>query len=284
MEGQDYYRILGVSPEASSEEIKKAYKSLAFKYHPDRNPGNRELAERKFKEVTEAYGVLIDSYRRRQYDQGRFSQYSQQNTTFQQSDSGVHFENLFKEMFNNPNANRVFHDLEREFRRCGVRFDKSFFENLFFGGRGVFFTGFVFFGSAASPGSSYKKEKYKEKVTEDKKSFKGLKPDRQKTVKKSLFSKLARKLEQFTYQSVTPNKAITSEKDLFFNLTIPAKEALQGTEVKISYPQEGKNVRLKVRIPPIRRDGTQLRLPNKGKIDDLGNQGDLYLRIYLGYD
>lgn len=64
---KDYYEILGVSRTASKEEIKKAYKKLAMKYHPDRNPGNKE-AEEKFKEITEAYEVLANDEKRAMYD------------------------------------------------------------------------------------------------------------------------------------------------------------------------------------------------------------------------
>ncbi|MDE3014338.1 MAG: DnaJ domain-containing protein, partial [Gemmatimonadota bacterium] len=63
----DYYQLLGVSREAGSEEIKKAYRKLALEYHPDRNQGSKE-AEERFKEVTEAYEVLRDSEKRAMYD------------------------------------------------------------------------------------------------------------------------------------------------------------------------------------------------------------------------
>ena len=68
MEKRDYYEVLGVSRDASTDDIKKAYRKLALQYHPDRNPGDKE-AEEKFKEATEAYEVLRDGEKRARYDQ-----------------------------------------------------------------------------------------------------------------------------------------------------------------------------------------------------------------------
>ncbi|GAB3494510.1 molecular chaperone DnaJ [Amycolatopsis cihanbeyliensis] len=68
--GKDFYRELGVSSDASSDEIKKAYRKLARENHPDANPGDAE-AERKFKAVSEAYGVLSDPSKRKEYDEAR---------------------------------------------------------------------------------------------------------------------------------------------------------------------------------------------------------------------
>ena len=65
---RDYYEVLGVDKNADDAAIKKAYRQLAKKYHPDTNPGNAE-AEAKFKEASEAYAVLSDAEKRRQYDQ-----------------------------------------------------------------------------------------------------------------------------------------------------------------------------------------------------------------------
>jgi len=69
---RDYYEVLGVQKSASAEEIKKAYRKAAMKYHPDRNPGDKE-AEAKFKEVGEAYEVLSDDAKRQRYDQFGFA-------------------------------------------------------------------------------------------------------------------------------------------------------------------------------------------------------------------
>jgi len=65
--GKDYYQVLGVDKNASADEIKKAYRKLALKYHPDRTKGDKE-AENKFKETAEAYEVLSDQNKKAQYD------------------------------------------------------------------------------------------------------------------------------------------------------------------------------------------------------------------------
>lgn len=68
---KDYYKTLGVSPSASQQDIKKAYRALAFKYHPDKNPEN-SLSEAQFKEIQEAYATLSDNGKRSSYDDERW--------------------------------------------------------------------------------------------------------------------------------------------------------------------------------------------------------------------
>lgn len=75
---EDYYQVLGVDKKASADDIKKAYRKLALKWHPDKNPNNK-AAEEKFKKISEAYAVLSDTEKRQQYDQfGSADQFRQQ--------------------------------------------------------------------------------------------------------------------------------------------------------------------------------------------------------------
>jgi molecular chaperone DnaJ len=102
MAKQDYYDTLGVSRDASAEQLKKAYRSLAMKYHPDRNPGDKS-AEHRFKELNEAYDVLKDDQKRAAYD--RFGHRAFENGSGGSQpggfdfNSGGGFADIFEEMF-----------------------------------------------------------------------------------------------------------------------------------------------------------------------------------------
>lgn len=105
----DFYDVLGVARNASADEIRKAYRKLAIKWHPDRNPDNKEEAEKKFKEIAEAYEILSDEKKRALYDQ-----YGHNMGQFNMGDQGgaggssFHFQtsdpqDIFKRFFGNSN-------------------------------------------------------------------------------------------------------------------------------------------------------------------------------------
>ncbi|MEM3676413.1 MAG: molecular chaperone DnaJ [Thermoplasmataceae archaeon] len=98
---KDYYSILGVPKNASQDDIKKAFRALARKYHPDANPDNKKEAEEKFKEISEAYEVLSDENKRRMYDQTGRVEFGQGRSDFTWQDFS-HFDDFsdLRDIFN----------------------------------------------------------------------------------------------------------------------------------------------------------------------------------------
>ncbi|XP_007130904.1 dnaJ homolog subfamily B member 8 [Physeter macrocephalus] len=98
----NYYKVLGVQASASPEDIKKAYRKLALCWHPDKNPDNKEEAEKKFKQVSEAYEVLSDSKKRLVYDRAGCDWWQAGTAYSSPFDSGYTFRNpkdIFREFF-----------------------------------------------------------------------------------------------------------------------------------------------------------------------------------------
>ena len=107
---KDYYKVLSLSKDASGEQIKKAYRKLAMQYHPDRNPGKEKWANEKFKEINEAYAVLGDPQKKKQYD--RFGTVGGAG-----------------DIFSSPFTSTIFQDIVKDFGRAGLRFD--FLDDIF---------------------------------------------------------------------------------------------------------------------------------------------------------
>jgi curved DNA-binding protein CbpA len=143
---KNYYQILGVSGEASQDEVRKSFRKLALKYHPDRNPGNEIWAGEKFKEINEAYSILSDGKKRAEYDmlrRGAFAGASAQSGY--RRGSFYTQENIFRGSFSNP---YIYEEIRKMFSEMNLRFDEDFLNRIFFDNRGAFFE------FSASPGGA----------------------------------------------------------------------------------------------------------------------------------
>ncbi len=248
MAKRDYYDVLGVSRSASASEIKKAYRKLAKKYHPDTNAGNKE-AEQKFKEVTEAYNVLSDEEKKKMYDQFGHAAFdgSAANGAYQGNagNSGSGFGGSYSGAY--QDANGAYHEYHFNSSDMGDIFG-DMFGNMFHGdesgkGFGSFrsgsaggFKGFGGFGNSGSQG------------------FGG------------------------QYYQNAPQKG----SDIHADVTVGFDEAAFGCDkiITLQNPSDGSSQSLKVHIPAGIDTGKSVRLRGKGQPGFQGGEaGDLFLKV-----
>ena len=276
---KDYYAILGVPDAATDEELKKSYRRLALLYHPDKNPGDRQ-AEERFKEISEAYAVLMDQQKRRQYDSSRQAQGAGVGAT---GGFGYSQEEIFRDLLKNPDLSLIFQEMNREFARAGIRFDDAFVRKVFFGGRGFLFGG-VFIGApisvlrrrasrmAVDPGRGRPAAKgAHDREALDEGESQGLLSTISRGLK-GIFHWIARMLSGGT-------DLATSGLNLRYHLTITAQEAASGAQKRVAFMRGDQLEELMVTIPARIRSGTRLRLKGKGLLGPEGTRGDLYLRV-----
>ncbi len=294
----DYYKILGVSPDATSEEIKQAFRKLALETHPDRNPGDK-AAEEKFKQINEAYGVLIDPQKRAQYDLFRKHGYSGgQQRTYQ--GAGFHYtqEDIFRDFFQSRYAHDIFSELYNEFERRGFRFDENFINNLFFGGRGAFFGEILFggpggfrifrFGNQPSGTQARARQTYYSQRSSsrhvDVRDNGGEVPSSFGSLLKKAGKKLGRFLADKLLGLKEPGliEQDTKTGDVTYQLEIDMKRALMGGQVEVEIPHLARSKKVIVKIPAGIKPGTKLRLKEMGKPNPLGTKrGDLFFQIRI---
>jgi DnaJ-class molecular chaperone len=248
---KDYYSILGVSEGASQDDIKHAFRKLAMKYHPDRNLGKEEWAGGKFKQVNEAYAVLSDEGKRREYDrmkQAGFAGYGPQYAGGQYYSQ----EQVLRDAFTNP---YLFQDLMRVFQGASLRFDEGFVDNMFFGGRG--FT-FVYPGQPDWRGQQYPHTEYKP----------------------PFFVRLMGKAMKFALKRMLGAESIPPRgTDLYHQISLSQKEATIGGEKKIQYERGKEKKKLVVKVPAGVSEGTRIRLTGMGLKG--GIPGDLYVTVRI---
>lgn len=258
---RDYYRILGVPEDATAEDIKRAFRRLAFQHHPDRNPGREAEAAERFKEVNEAYCVLNDPGKRREYN--AFRKAGLAGAGYAPGHSGFQYtqDDILRSFF----SNRAFYeDLNRMFAQAGLRFDADFLNRTFFSGRsfviqfgpGTFFTGFGQPMTAAQGA---------------------------RTVKPGIAERAATGFVRFVATRLLPRllgvstPKPTKNLDLRHDVTIGASEAASGTEKRITYRKGRQRKQLMVKIPAGITSGTRIRLRGMGR--DGSPPGDLYIYV-----
>ncbi len=272
---KDYYQILGVADNANQEDIKKAFRRLAFKYHPDTNPGNEKQAEERFKEINEAYGVLGDKSKRQQYDFARrvpFAGvgYDTGYTGFQYSQ-----QDIFRDTFSNQ---AMFDELSRMFAQAGLRFDQDFLNRVFFES-----SGFIFQFFTAPGGASTRTHRFGDWTNDERHyphtGLSTLKPSLMERLFSRIIAKIGRyalrKLFGFQYEPLPK-----PDLDQHIELEVFPTEAATGGEKPVTYKRGKKTKRLMVKLPAGVKTGTKIRLKGMSIIDD-NKRGDLYLHIKI---
>jgi len=266
---KDYYKILQVTKSSTEEEIRKNYRNLAMRYHPDRNPDSPE-AEEKFKEIAEAYGVLTDATKRRQYNRHRASGRTNSTTTAGSAGFSFNQEDILRDLFRDPRFQHMFRGLLQEFQRSGFRSSSNFVRKSFFNGKGgIFFGGIFLFGSMAGPMIS----KVARKTISSNSSL-------LKSVTDSVGS-LLKSGQQGKDSKNVPNPEINKQLkhyDTTYHTPLSVKELERGKTIQVVVYGDSGEQTLKVTIPPGSRAGQKLRIKGRGRLSPYG-RGDLYLNL-----
>jgi len=286
MQYKDYYSVLGVDKNASQDDIKRAYRKLAKKYHPDTNPGNKQ-AEEKFKDINEAYEVLSDTEKRKNYD-NLGSEFNFQN--------GYDFD---------PSRFGAGRNVKYEYRTGGTGEHSDFF-NMFFGGSGFDFDSL--FGNMGSNkrtmSYAYDGEDIEAEIEiTPEEGFKGAEKRislRGQSMGKSLTFRIPKGVKDgekirlkgqgesgvnggqngdlFLKVRVRPSERFTLEgNDLTTTLDIMPWDAALGSESAVD-TIDGK---ILIKVPAGIQTDSKIRVAGKGYMDKSGRRGDLYIKVRI---
>jgi DnaJ-class molecular chaperone len=263
----DYYAVLGVAATASDDDIRKAYRRLALQWHPDRNAGDARAGER-FKEISEAYGVLIDPQKRREYDAAR--------RVGAPGDFRHSREDVFRDLFANPQASAIFEELARELSRMGMRVDSHYFRQTLFGGRAVV-TGGVFvitpFTAAVMAGRLVRA--LIGHRPSDVRQPRSLDPSPLGLIARTVGRGIGGAVRALLGSSAGDGRE--ARLDIIMPLPLSHAEAQQGGRRRVQVSDSD----VLVTIPPGIREGTRLRLRGRGRAEPSGRRGDAYLVVEI---
>jgi curved DNA-binding protein CbpA len=272
---KDYYGVMRLAPAATEDEIRKAYRRLALEWHPDRNRGRRD-AEERFKEISEAYAVLVDPAKRREYDTARRAGAS---APFQHSR-----EDIFRDLFANPRASDIFEELAREFERLGVRVDRQYFHRTLFGGQTVV-TGGVF---VVTPLATLQGLLRLAGIARGRQRA-GTPASARAEPRRALPSgvlggirRIGRWLRSLPAGSRGAEPGAPGAWDVTVPLRLSPAEARRGGQKRLTFTRNNRPQELLVTVPSGVQPGTRLRLRGQGRTGPDGSRGDLYLTVEIG--
>jgi DnaJ-class molecular chaperone len=270
---KDYYGTLGIPENAGDEDIKKAFRKLAFQYHPDKNIGHEKEAEEQFKDINEAFGVLSDKFKRQQYDMARKGAFAGagQGSAYQ----GFQYsqQDIFRDTFTNQ---ATMEEMNRMFAQAGLRFDPDFLNRVFFNANNIVFRVYTF-GGGGPQGYSYHQGGGPQSAQTPAVPS-NYKPGFMEKLAAKITMKLGtfamRKLFGVQYEPPQPNL------DRYQDFELSASEAKAGGEKEYIHKNGRKSKKLMVKIPAGIQTGTNIRLKGMGQKNGK-KRGDLYLRVKI---
>ena len=264
MNGRDYYQTLGLDRNASQQQVKEAYRRLAFQFHPDRNMGDASATQRMM-DINEAYAALSDVRKRGEYDSLRDRYGASAYDRFRQAHSA-------EDIFRGSDVDQVFEELARMF---GFRSSDEVFREFYgpafrsfaFRRSGMSGRGYVFFGR--SPAGGYPSGGNRAHPAQEPTGLPAFR-----------FSGILGRLARFALTRTLGLQFPEKGKDWKDVIAVTPEQAEKGQEVVYSYRKWGKPKDLMVRIPPGAKSGQSIRLSGMGAPGKAGgSSGDLYLKV-----
>jgi DnaJ-class molecular chaperone len=251
---RDYYEVLGTNNKANQQEIREAYRKLAFQYHPDRNKDDPQSNE-KMKAINEAYATLSDATKRKEYDSFKERFGTMASDQFRQAYSQ-------EDIFRNSDIGQIFEEFSKSF---GYRNSEEILRQFY--------------------GEGFRKYEYRGPGFTYRTYVRNSDPQMNGISSIPTFTKrpgCAGRLIQFILKKVLKMPIPERGKDIVDNLQLGSETARLGGEVEYNYRKWKKTRNLMVKVPPGIKDGQTIRLKEMGMSGKAGGpSGDLLLRVKI---